>query len=73
MEKRYKLYVFLCLAGFMFLHNSCITNTIEYVVPEGIAGLNVPAGFDWSNLKEVDPTVKSDDNLMAVLLYNRNI
>lgn len=73
MEKRYKLNVFLCLTGFMFLHNSCITNTIEYVVPEGIAGLNVPAGFDWSNLKEVDLTVKSDDKFDGRYYYTIEI
>jgi len=73
MEKRYRLYVFLCLSGFIFINNSCVTNTIEYVVPEGIAGLNVPSDFSWSNLKEVNLTVKADDKFDGKFYYTVEI
>lgn len=41
----------------MMCMTSCVRNTIEYVPPEGVAGLNVPLNFNWSNLKEVEVNV----------------
>jgi LruC domain-containing protein len=40
---------------------SCVRNTIEYEIPEGIAGLTIPAGFNWSSINEVNLTVVPSD------------
>ena len=41
--------------------SSCVRNTIEYEVPEGIAGLNIPSDFNWSNVNSVELTVIPSD------------
>lgn len=49
------------LLSFSLLFSSCVRNTIEYEVPEGIAGLTVPADFNWSNVNTVELTVVPSD------------
>lgn len=43
------------------IFSSCVRNTIEYEVPEGIAGLNIPSDFNWSNVNSVELTVIPSD------------
>ncbi len=58
--KSYKYYrkSFICLIVILIISlTSCVRNTIEYVAPEGVAGLNVPLDFNWSALKDVEINV----------------
>lgn len=43
------------------IFSSCVRNTIEYEVPEGVAGLNIPSDFNWSNVNSVELTVIPSD------------
>jgi len=57
------------LLSLSVLFSSCVRNTIEYEVPEGIAGLTIPIDFNWSNMSNVELTVIPSDEYNGDYYY----